>query len=311
MSSCWPSSRPSTFSKRASMASRSVTERLAREGFSRVTPDYDGSVSGTGRHAEGTATGCNRKRKGARSCHPLLRTIARTDRVPDVHHRPGNVHDSNGVDTFISRRMSQVRSCLPHAKIETRIDGAFPDETIVQQPHSSKAEFTASVPFERFPVLKDLIEGRKAGIAWRRELIVSKPVGSRSRGMPAIASSSSEGRSGINTSSPSNPICPDPSNTAANSMPSSPTSERTRAISLPSVMAAGRQEGIFAEPGAHCRMDCIPVRDPGRQPTVHVRRHPCPQPHPRAPDPNRCPGPRHDPEACRVTALPGDGNPSS
>ena len=106
-------------------------ERLVREGFSRVTPDCDGSVSGTGRHAEGTATGFNRKRKGARSCHPLFRTIARTDQVPDVHHRPGNVHDSNGADTFISHHMSQVRPCLPHAKIETRIDSAFPDETII------------------------------------------------------------------------------------------------------------------------------------------------------------------------------------
>ena len=54
-------------------------EHLVREGLSRVTLDYDGSVSGTGRHAEGTAVGFNRKRKGARSCHSLFRTIAQTD----------------------------------------------------------------------------------------------------------------------------------------------------------------------------------------------------------------------------------------
>ena len=117
--------------------------------------------AGTGRHAEGTATGFNRKRKGARSCHPLFRTIVRTDRVPDVRHRPGNVRDSNGADTFIGHRMSQVRPRLPHAKIETRIDSAFPDETVVQQLHSSGAEFTASVPFERFPVPKGLVESEK------------------------------------------------------------------------------------------------------------------------------------------------------
>ena len=58
---------------------RLVMERLEREELSKVTLAYDGSVSGTGRHAKGTAVGFNGKRKGARSCHPLFRTIARTD----------------------------------------------------------------------------------------------------------------------------------------------------------------------------------------------------------------------------------------
>ena len=57
--------------------------------------------------------------------------------------------------------MDQVRSCLPRAKIETRIDSAFFNEAIVQQLHSSKVEFTVSVPFERFAALKGLIEGEK------------------------------------------------------------------------------------------------------------------------------------------------------
>ena len=34
-----------------------VMERLAHEGLSRVTVDFDGSVLSTGRHAEGTAVG--------------------------------------------------------------------------------------------------------------------------------------------------------------------------------------------------------------------------------------------------------------
>ena len=144
---------------------RLVMERLVREGFSRVTLDYDGSVLSTGRHAEGTAVGFNRKKKGARSYHPLFCTVAQTDQVLDVLHRPGNVHDSNGADAFISHCMSQVALCLPYAKVETRIDSAFFNETIVQQLHSSKAEFTVSVPFERFSALKGLIEGEKR---WRR-----------------------------------------------------------------------------------------------------------------------------------------------
>ena len=76
-------------------------ERLAREGLSRVTLDYDGSVSGTGRHAGGTAVGFNRKRKGARSYHPLFRTIAQTN---------GNVSSYvwryGGTDNDLSRRIA-------------------------------------------------------------------------------------------------------------------------------------------------------------------------------------------------------------
>ena len=60
-----------------------------------MTLDYDGSVLSTGRHAEGTAVGFNKKKKGARSYYPLFCTVAQTDQVLDVHHRPGNVHDSN------------------------------------------------------------------------------------------------------------------------------------------------------------------------------------------------------------------------
>ena len=62
-------------------------ERLAVEGLSRVTVDFDGSVLSTGRHAEGTAVGFNKKKKGARSYYPLFCTIAQTDQVLDVHHR--------------------------------------------------------------------------------------------------------------------------------------------------------------------------------------------------------------------------------
>ena len=55
--------------------------------------DFDGSVQSTGRRAEGTAVGFNKKKKGQRSYYPLSATIAQTGQVLDVHHRPGNVHD--------------------------------------------------------------------------------------------------------------------------------------------------------------------------------------------------------------------------
>ena len=100
-----------------------VMERLVAERFASVTLDFDGSVLSTGRHAEGTAVGFNKKKKGARSYYPLFCTVAQTDQVLDVHHRPGNVHDSNGADTFIEHCVRTVRASLPRAKIEVRIDG--------------------------------------------------------------------------------------------------------------------------------------------------------------------------------------------
>jgi len=142
-----------------------VIERLSSEALSRVTLDFDGSVLSTGRHAEGTAVGFNKKKKGARSYYPLFCTVAQTDQVLDVHHRPGNVHDSNGADAFIGDCVHSVRSALPRIKTEARIDSAFFNETIAERLDGANVEFSISVPFERFVELKGIIEGRKR---WRR-----------------------------------------------------------------------------------------------------------------------------------------------
>ena len=143
-----------------------VIERMATEGLARVTLDFDGSLLSTGRHAEGSAVGFNKKKKGARSYYPLFCTVAQTDQVLDVHHRSGNVHDSNGADAFIAHCLKSVRSELPRIKIETRIDSAFFNETIAEHlDGTGGAEFTISVPFERFTELKGMIEGRKR---WRQ-----------------------------------------------------------------------------------------------------------------------------------------------
>ena len=62
-------------------------ERLASLGLARITLDFDGSVQSTRRHAEGTAVGYNKKRKGARSYYPLFCTIAQTAQILDFLHR--------------------------------------------------------------------------------------------------------------------------------------------------------------------------------------------------------------------------------
>ena len=53
-----------------------VINGLQRERFNRLTLDFDGSVLSTKRHAQGSAVGYNKARKGARSYYPLFCTIA-------------------------------------------------------------------------------------------------------------------------------------------------------------------------------------------------------------------------------------------
>ena len=147
------------------MSRNLVLGRLEGERLARVTLDFDGSVLSTSRHAQGTAVGFNRKKKGARSYYPLFCTVAQTAQILDLHHRPGNVHDSNGSKPFIASCVKEVRSRLPKASVEARVDSAFFDEGQLVELDSEGVEFTASVPFARFPKFKKIIEARKR---WHR-----------------------------------------------------------------------------------------------------------------------------------------------
>lgn len=138
-----------------------VLDQLNRLKLARITLDFDGSVLSTGRFAEGTAVGFNRKKKGQRSYYPLFCTVAQTGQVLDVWHRPGNVHDSNGAKAFILACIREIRAILPQCLIEARMDAAFFSDEIVSMLDTEGVEFTISVPFERFGALKALIEKRK------------------------------------------------------------------------------------------------------------------------------------------------------
>ncbi len=142
-----------------------VLGRLLELNLNRLTLDFDGSVLSTGRYAEGTAVGYNKKKKGQRSYYPLNCTLAQTGQVLDVWHRPGNVHDSNGAKAFILSCINRVRACLPNVNIEVRMDSAFFSEEIVDLLTENEIEFSISVPFARYTQLKSMIEGRKR---WRR-----------------------------------------------------------------------------------------------------------------------------------------------
>lgn len=142
-----------------------VLERVGALGLARITLDFDGSVQGTGRAAEGTAVGYNRRKRGQRSYYPLLCTVAQTGQILDFLHRPGNVHDSRGAAEFILQSIEAVRRVLPGVQVEVRMDGAFFSDEIVRRLADEGVEFTISVPFRRFLELKQWIERRRL---WHR-----------------------------------------------------------------------------------------------------------------------------------------------
>lgn len=135
-----------------------VINGLQREQFPRLTMDFDGSVLSTKGHAQGSAIGFNKTKKGARSYYPLFCTIAQTGQFFDMHHRPGNVNDSNGAAQFMTTCFQKMRSQLPGCILEARMDGAFFNQDIISLMAEKKIKFTASVPFARFTELKKLIE---------------------------------------------------------------------------------------------------------------------------------------------------------
>lgn len=138
-----------------------VIEGLMRENFPRLTLDFDGSVQSTKGHAEGTAIGFNKQKKGSRSYYPLFCTVAQTGQFLDVLHRPGNVHDSNGADQFMLSCFIEAKKHLKNTVLESRMDSAFFSKDIMSMLNNNHVKFTASVPFERLTELKGLIEQRK------------------------------------------------------------------------------------------------------------------------------------------------------
>jgi hypothetical protein len=86
-------------------------------------------------------------------------TVAQTGQVLDVLHRGGNVHDSKGAVKFVTTCVKSVER-LPSARLEVRMDSAFFSDAMVQCLEKLGVEYTISVPFERFVLLKERIEKR-------------------------------------------------------------------------------------------------------------------------------------------------------
>jgi len=138
-----------------------VIEGLQREQLPRLTMDFDGSVQSTNGHAEGTAVGYNKSKKGARSYYPLFCTVAQTGQFFDLYHRPGNVHDSNGAAEFMLKCFSSAKAVLKNTIFESRVDSAFFNQDVFSNFDQNHVKFSASVSFERFLQLKAMIEQRE------------------------------------------------------------------------------------------------------------------------------------------------------
>ena len=123
-----------------------VIEGLRREQLPRLTLDFDGSVQSTKGHAEGTAVGFNKSKKGARSYYPLFCTVSQTGQFFDIHHRPGNVHDSNGAAQFMLNCFTQAKTQLKSTIFESRVDSAFFNQDILSILAAKHVKFSASVP---------------------------------------------------------------------------------------------------------------------------------------------------------------------
>ncbi len=146
-----------------------VIDGLKREQFSRLTLDFDGSVLSTKGHAEGSAIGFNKTKKGSRSYYPLFCTVAQTGQFFDMHHRPGNVHDSNGAADFMVDCFQNTKSHLSGTILESRMDSAFFNKEIISLLAAKQVQFTASVPFVRFAELKRMIETCESWTAQRNQ----------------------------------------------------------------------------------------------------------------------------------------------
>ena len=138
-----------------------VAERAIAASPRRLTLDFDGSVISTkARGIEGTAVGYNSKAKGSRSYYPLFAVMAQTGQVFDLLHRAGNCHDSRGALDFILACQQNLRDQAFQGVFEVRIDGAHYSDATCTGLHDAGVEFSVSVPFERLPRLKAIVEER-------------------------------------------------------------------------------------------------------------------------------------------------------
>jgi hypothetical protein len=136
-----------------------VAKRAISASPRRLTLDFDGSVISTNaRGIEGTAIGYSTKKMGTRSYYPLFAVMAQTGQAYDLLHRAGNSHDSRGAREFILDCHKNLREAGFVGLLEVRLDGAHYSDATCASLHDAGVEFSVSVPFERIPQMKAIVE---------------------------------------------------------------------------------------------------------------------------------------------------------
>ena len=143
-----------------------VLEKMKDLDLPRITLDFDGTVVSCGDSVEGAARGYNPHNRHAKSYYPLLCHIAQTGHFLYVHHRPGNIHDSQGgALEIIQKCVTLLKQTIPGVVIEVRLDAAFFIEEIVRFLLQSRIDFAVKAPMWSGPYFKGMIQKRKR---WRR-----------------------------------------------------------------------------------------------------------------------------------------------
>ena len=143
-----------------------VSEAIQKQCMPRLTLDIDGSGISTGGSVEWAYRGFNPHHRKDPSYYPILAHLAQTGHILRVKNRPGNVHDSNGAQSFIRELIDDVRERMGRTvPLEFRMDGAFFHREILDLIERSKASYAIKVPFMKWLGLVPIIRERRR---WRR-----------------------------------------------------------------------------------------------------------------------------------------------
>jgi hypothetical protein len=146
--------------------SQMVSEALHQQSMPRLTLDIDGSVISTGARVQWAYRGFNPHHRKDPSYYPILAHVAQTGHILRVKNRPGNVHDSNGAQSFIRELIDDIRARLGRTvPLEFRMDGAFFHREIMDLIERSKAHYAIKVPFMKWLGLVPIIRERRR---WRK-----------------------------------------------------------------------------------------------------------------------------------------------
>jgi Transposase DDE domain group 1 len=94
----------------ARLNSELLYAQIAKLDLRRLTIDLDGTVIRTGAKVAWAARGFNPHHPKDKSYYPLLAHLAQTGQILRLKHRPGNVHDSKGVERFVRELISELRA---------------------------------------------------------------------------------------------------------------------------------------------------------------------------------------------------------